>query len=173
MSRNREKMASPQSQHPSGFRGTSTPLLRYYYPNNVLTSVCFFWYTYSVLSPSGFPSPAGHSDRNITTDSTGRETMIAYKLMRKMKDGYSPLFINKKQRIQPGTWLTAEQHKTKGFAYRPGFHCCYTPSAPHLSERNRVWVKVEVEDCTVYDRPASQGGKWVLASRMKIIGEIN
>ncbi len=99
--------------------------------------------------------------------------MIAYKLMRKMKDGYSPLFINKRQRIQPDTWLTAEQHKTKGFAYRPGWHCCKTPNAPHLSERNRVWVKIEIKDYTEYARPESQGGSWLLANKMRIIGEIN
>lgn len=50
--------------------------------------------------------------------------MIAYKLIRKLKDGsLSPLFINKKQRIPIGIWLDAESHPTNGFAYRKGWHC--------------------------------------------------
>ena len=47
--------------------------------------------------------------------------MIAYKLIRKMKDGsLSPLFINKKSRIPLNTWLEAELKPTNGFAIRKG-----------------------------------------------------
>jgi len=47
--------------------------------------------------------------------------MIAYKLIRKMKDGsLSPLFINKKSRIPVGVWLEAENHPTKGYTVRKG-----------------------------------------------------
>ena len=100
--------------------------------------------------------------------------MVAYKLIRKMKDGsLSPLFINKKSRIPVGVWLDAESHPTKGFAYRKGWHCTLTPNAPHLSEKDRVWVKVEVEDYEHYDRPESQGGTWVLAQKMKVIQVLN
>lgn len=99
--------------------------------------------------------------------------MIAYKLVRKMKDGYSPLFINKKSRLPIGEWLSAESHPTNGFAVRQGWHCTLQPIAPHLKlSGNRVWVEVEVEDTLLYDRPESQGGTWVLAQEMKIIKEL-
>jgi len=98
--------------------------------------------------------------------------MIAYKLVRKMKDGsYAPLFINKKSRIPVGEWLAAEEHKTKGFAVRKGWHCTLKPHAPHLSEKGRVWVEVEIDDTELYNRPESQGGTWVLAQKMKVLGE--
>jgi hypothetical protein len=32
-----------------------------------------------------------------------------------------------------------------------------------------VWVEVEVEDFEVFERPISQGGKWILAKQMKVI----
>lgn len=39
--------------------------------------------------------------------------MIAYKLIRKLKDGsLSPLFINKKSRIPIGVWMNAEDFLT-------------------------------------------------------------
>jgi hypothetical protein len=99
--------------------------------------------------------------------------MIAYKLVRKMKDGQlSPLFINKKSRIPLGVWLKAESHKTKGFAFRKGWHCTTKPIAPHLSEKNRVWVEVLIKDFDFYNRPESQGGTWVLANKMKVIREL-
>ena len=66
-------------------------------------------------------------------------------------------------------WLDAEAHERKGFAFRPGWHCCLKPEAPHLSEKGRVWVKVEVEEYETYPRPESQGGSWVLAKRIKFL----
>lgn len=100
--------------------------------------------------------------------------MIAYKLVRKLKDGsIAPLFINKKSRIPVGKWLNAESHPTKGFSYRKGWHCTLEPKAPHLSTKNRVWVEVEVDDFEKYNRPVNQGGTWLLAQKMKIIKEIN
>ena len=99
--------------------------------------------------------------------------MIAYKLIRKMKNGeLSPLFINKKSRIPIGIWIEAESHPTNGFAVRKGWHCTLKPVAPHLSEKNRIWVKVEVEDYEYYNRPESQGGTWILAQKMKVIEEL-
>ena len=104
--------------------------------------------------------------------------MRAYKLFRKMKDGQlSPLFINKKSRIPVGEWLESECHPTKGFAVRQGWHCCLQPIAPHLkvnpkNQTPRVWVEVEVRDIEMYNRPESQGGTWVLAQRMRVIGEV-
>ena len=96
--------------------------------------------------------------------------MIAYKLVRRRKDGsLGPLFINARLRIPLNKWLQAEEHPTKGFAFRPGWHCTFTQHAPHLSEKGRVWVKCEVEDFATYDRPESQGGAWVLANRIKFL----
>lgn len=100
--------------------------------------------------------------------------MIAYKLIRKLKDGsLSPLFINKNSRIPIGVWLDAEEHPTKGFAFRKGWHCTLEPKAPHLSTKDRIWVEVEIDDFEYYKRPESQGGTWVLAQRMKVVRELN
>ena len=99
--------------------------------------------------------------------------MKAYKLVRKMNDGQlSPLFINQKSRLPMGEWMDAEFQPRKGFAERQGWHCTLEKNAPHLSERGREWVEVEVDDYELYDRPESQGGTWVLAQRMKIIREL-
>jgi len=96
--------------------------------------------------------------------------MIAYKLVRKLKDGsLSPLFINKRMRIKLGEWYAAECHPTKGYAVRPGWHCTSLPKAPHLSEKDRVWVKVKIDDWTVHQRPASQGGIWYTANKIKFL----
>jgi len=100
--------------------------------------------------------------------------MVAYKLLRLLKNGeLHPLFINKKVPTPIGVWLKAEAHRTPGYAFRPGWHCCSLPYAPHLktelsSGEKRVWVEIEVEDTRTYDRPESQGGSWVLANWMKI-----
>ncbi len=99
--------------------------------------------------------------------------MKAYKLVRKMKNGtLAPLFINKTFRFPIGEWVAAEDHRTTGFAYRPGWHCTFTPNAPHLSKRGRVWVAVEIADYETYTRPTSQGGAWLLAQKMKVLNEI-
>lgn len=50
---------------------------------------------------------------------------------------------------------------------------CFLPFAPHLKEdlvsgEHRVWVECDIEDYEVYDRPAQQGGQWLLAQRMRI-----
>ena len=90
-----------------------------------------------------------------------------------MKDGsLSPLFINQTSRVPVGVWMEAELHERKGFAVRKGWHCTLEKNAPHLSEKNRIWVEVEVEDYELYDRPESQGGTWVLAQKMKIVREL-
>ena len=95
--------------------------------------------------------------------------MKAHKLVRLMKDGsLSSLFIGKRQRLPLDEWLEAECIPTKGFAVRPGWHCTRLPIAPHLSMKDRVWVKVDIEDYTKLCRPLSQGGVWYLAKRMKI-----
>lgn len=96
--------------------------------------------------------------------------MIAYKLLRLRKDGtLGPLFINPRQRIPLHQWLTAEDHPTKGYAHRPGWHCTIRPSAPHLSMKGRVWCRVLIHDYREHQRPARQGGMWYLANKMKVV----
>jgi len=105
--------------------------------------------------------------------------MKAYKLFRKTPKGeLKPLFINAKQVLPIGEWLRAENHPTKGFAQRQGWHCCLTPHAPHLVMKpkggmQRVWVEIEVAYTEKYKRPESQGGTWVLAQRMRIVKELS
>jgi len=97
--------------------------------------------------------------------------MIAWKLFRQMKDGsIAPLFINKRLRLDSNTWYEAECIPTKGFAVRKGWHVTAQPNAPHLSKKGRVWYQVEIEDYTTIVRPASQGGIWYLANKMKVLG---
>ena len=104
--------------------------------------------------------------------------MRAYKLFKKRKDGtLGPLFINAGQVIPVGEWLVAEDHPTKGFAHRPGWHCTMRPEAPHLKlatkTQKRVWCEVEIQgEVKVYDRPESQGGTWVLAEQLKVVREL-
>lgn len=100
--------------------------------------------------------------------------MIAYKLLRRKKDGsFGPLFIGKSKSFKFNEWLEAEDIPTKGYAHRPGFHCTIEPKAPHLSTKNRVWVKVQIEDYQIMHRCERQGGKWALAKRMMILEEVN
>lgn len=101
-------------------------------------------------------------------------TKIGYKLFRKRKDGsYGPLFINKRQKLYIGIVYQAEEHNTKGFAFRPGWHICSKQDAPHLRQGgDRVWCKVEFTPLSEIIRPANQGGIWYLGSTMKIIEEI-
>jgi hypothetical protein len=98
--------------------------------------------------------------------------VLGYKLLRRRKDGtLGPLFINARQRIPLGKWLTAENHPTKGYALRPGWHCTLAPAAPHLRTTggDRVWARVELRGTQLYSRPESQGGTWVLAKHMKVL----
>jgi hypothetical protein len=85
--------------------------------------------------------------------------------MRRRKDGtLGPLFINKRQRLELGRIYKAENHPTKGFAVRPGWHICHgMDGAPHLSKKDRVWVEVDFWKAEEIVRPAAQGGVWFLA----------
>ena len=99
--------------------------------------------------------------------------MTAYKLFRVKRNGkIGSLFINRQADIQLNVWHEAECHPTKGFAVRQGWHCTMQPIAPHLSTKGRKWFQVEVEGITTFDRPECQGGTWVLARFMKVIGEV-
>ena len=93
----------------------------------------------------------------------------AYKLLRVRRDGtLGPLFINRKQVIPVNQWLEAKPGCTDGFAFRPGWHACSKKSAPHLSKRGRVWVRVQLQGVTKHHRPKAQGGLWYTAELMKI-----
>ncbi len=95
--------------------------------------------------------------------------MVAYKLFTRRKDGtLGPLFINRRQRVPIGRWVEAEPHRTRGFAFRPGWHACVRPFAPHLSKRGRVWCKVTLSGVQQYSRPAAQGGTWYTAQFLKV-----
>lgn len=97
----------------------------------------------------------------------------AYKLFRKRKNGtIGPLFINRRQVIPIGQWLKAEDHPTKGYARRPGWHAARTPHAPHLSTKGRTWYEVEVKDAAPLKRPASQGSEWLIARSIRVLKEV-
>jgi len=99
--------------------------------------------------------------------------MIAYKLFRKRKNGtLGSLFINTSQVILTGMWLRSENHPTKGYAVRPGWHTTSKPEAPHLSMKGRVWMVVKIADYEKIVRPQSQGGIWWLAKQMKVLGAV-
>lgn len=99
-----------------------------------------------------------------------RKKITGYKLFRQRRDGtLGPLFINRRQRLEVGKTYAAEDHPTKGFAHRPGWHVCSERRAPHLSERGRVWARVEISGVTEYPRPECQGGLWFTAQRMKVL----
>lgn len=92
-----------------------------------------------------------------------------FKLLRLRADGtLGPLFINRPQVIPIGEWLAAEEHRTKGFAFRPGWHACPEPNAPHLSMTGRVWCAVELDQVEELPRPVAQGGVWYLARHMQV-----
>ncbi len=96
--------------------------------------------------------------------------MIGYKLFKRRGDGsLGPLFINRLQRLEIGITYTAEDHPTKGYAHRPGWHICSEQNAPHRTKNGRVWALVEFSDYTEHKRPATQGGLWYTANKMNIV----
>lgn len=98
-------------------------------------------------------------------------SITGFKLMRRRRDGtLAPLFINRSMTVPVGEWLKAENHPTKGYAERHGWHACVEQDAPHLAKSpDRVWCRVELADFRYFDRPAAQGGKWILANNMKVL----
>jgi len=99
--------------------------------------------------------------------------MKAYKLFRVLKDGsISSLFINKTARLKTKKWLDAEPYPTKGFSFRPHWHCTAKPEAPHLSLTDRAWYEILIEDFEEMARPTSQGGLWYLANKIKILRKV-
>lgn len=78
------------------------------------------------------------------------------------------MFINRKLVVPVGVWLPAEDHKTKGYAHRVGWHATLKPIAPHLTTKGRVWAEVDITEPKMYNRPESQGGTWVLGQAMRV-----
>lgn len=106
----------------------------------------------------------------VLMDYTCPAITIGYKLLRQRKNGsLGSLFINRKEILPFNHWIIAEPHRTKGFAFRPGFHVLQKANAPHLSKKNRVWTRVAITDYTKQRRPESQGGCWLLAQKMIIL----
>ena len=71
--------------------------------------------------------------------------MKAYKLFRIRKDGsLGSLYINQKFKIPVREWLKAEEHKKRGFAFRPGWHATHSPEAPHIKTKGRQWWEVNI-----------------------------
>ena len=96
--------------------------------------------------------------------------MFTYKLFRKRKDGsLSSLFTNKSVILPEKKWLKAKTFPTKGFAVRHGWHTLLRRKAPHLSKKGRVWKMVQVKYYKRIERPASQGGTWIIAEYIKIL----
>lgn len=95
---------------------------------------------------------------------------IAYKLCRIKKNGQiTSLFINKTENLIFNKWLKAKCYPTKGFKIRPFWHCTSNPIAPHLSIKNRVWIKVQMKNFKKFQRPENQGGLWFLAEHIKLL----
>lgn len=100
-------------------------------------------------------------------------TRPAFKLLTLRRNGtLGPLFINRRQVITPGEWMRAEDHKTKGFAHRPGWHVAPAPFAPHLTEKGRIWMHVEISDYVVLVRPDIQGKAWWIARWMRVLDPV-
>lgn len=100
-------------------------------------------------------------------------TVTAYKLLRLRANGtLGPLFIHARQVIPLNQWIKAEDHPTKGYAHRPGWHAAPKPHAPHLrTTGNRVWCKVELKGWVSLPRPKAQGGSWYLAEQMRVLNK--
>ena len=100
--------------------------------------------------------------------------MTAYKLLSVRKNNtIRSLFINRKLVIPTNMWIEAKPYKTKGYKFRPGWHCLLECKAPHLGMKNRKWFKVKIKDWEIIKRPKSQGGIWLLAQWLYIEGEIS
>lgn len=103
------------------------------------------------------------------------EITQGFKLFRVRKDGtIGPLFINARMRVPLGVWLPAEDHPTPGYAHRPGWHAALTPEAPHLATGpGRAWFAVELRGVRRFPRPQSQGGTWLLADALLVVGPVS
>lgn len=96
--------------------------------------------------------------------------VTAYKLFRIRRDGsLGPLFIDRSLVVPPGKWLKAKAIHARGFKFRPGFHACAKPEAPHLVTTGRRWCRVQLKGVTKHVKPLAQGGLWYTARQMKLV----
>lgn len=99
--------------------------------------------------------------------------MKTYKLFRTLKDGsIASLFINKNTRHKMNVWLEAEDHPTKGYTHRYGWHSVKEPKAPHLSMKGRAWFEVKIKNFEEIKRPLNQGSQWFISKQIKIIKQL-
>lgn len=100
--------------------------------------------------------------------------ITAYKLCRKLKNGdLRTLFIDKKKNIVFDKWLEAGCFPTKGFAVRPYWHSTSLPTAPHLTEKGRVWIECKIRNYANFKRPLQQGGLWYLSKEVMFVRELS
>lgn len=102
-----------------------------------------------------------------------------WKLFQLRKDGtLRPLFLDTGETLPYNVWIEAQDNtslaRKKGLQPRPGWHATLLPNAPHLklelaSGEKRIWARVKLRGVTLYERPESQGGTWVLAREMMLI----
>ena len=111
----------------------------------------------------------GYEDGGVVGGDEPKNTVKAYKLFKRKKDGkIYPLFVNANKPVPVGQWLEAEegpQGKSEGkvksslgdLAYRPGWHAGDLPVATHIGGKSRkeltapdyrpddhVWAEVEM-----------------------------
>lgn len=107
----------------------------------------------------------------------GGDYRYAFKLLRMRKDRtLGPLFFDRDKTYPLNLWLQASHSAKgpKGFAFRPGFHCCLNRKAPQLKLRLatgevRIWCTVLISNFSRLSRPESQGGMWFVAEKMFIL----
>lgn len=102
---------------------------------------------------------------------------IGYKLFRKKRDGYAPLYFCKRDRYQLGeTYRAVDGGPKQGFAHRPGFHIFRAPYAPQIKRSTHgetAWVEVAYEDVgEIHRRPLSQGGNCPISPRIRLLREM-
>lgn len=98
-------------------------------------------------------------------------TVEAHKLLRVRRDGsLGPLFIDKRLRIPVGRWLVAKPKRTKGYAFRPGWHAVSDRrTVKHLRQGgDRLWFLVELRGARAEVRPRGQG-TWYVARKMRVV----
>lgn len=106
---------------------------------------------------------------------------FGYKLFEEKNGVLYPLFIDKGTPVPMNTWLPAENHPTKNFAPRPGWHIGEIPDAPWLKgydgtdkgvyksrfrNGSRVWCLVEYPTEVDWSERASQYPKHWMTDRI-------
>lgn len=112
------------------------------------------------------------------------KTEYGYKLFERKGDQIFPLFIDKSSPVPVGEWIPAENHPTKGFAKRPGWHIGMIPDAPWLKGANgkyksrfakgeRVWCVVEFDRTINYQPEVDALSKKCFTDRIRHDSQIH